>query len=195
MMLLLPDKKLRRNLKSFNILNLYKIKKQIERLLTSIINNFNLNTMESNKEVISDLNSLVTILNDGKQGYESAAETTDSLELKAVFGKYALERAAYAAELKAHIKQHGGNEDDNDNGGLLGAVHRTWIDVKQAFAGNDNKAILDAILTGEKSAIEKYDGYIADYTDHADHLALLQKQRDGIQTDLKQIEALKLQNS
>ncbi len=149
--------------------------------------------MESNKEIISDLDSLVTILNDGKKGYESAAETTDSLELKAVFAKYALERAAYATELKAHIKMHGGNEDENETGGVLGAVHRTWIDIKQAFAGNDNKAILDAIVTGEKAAIEKYDGYIADYTDHADHLALLKKQRDGIQSDLKQIQSLEMQ--
>lgn len=151
--------------------------------------------MKTNDEIISDLNSLVNILNDGKKGYESAAETTDSLELKAVFEKDALERAAYAAELKAHIKVHGGNEDGNDSGGLLGAVHRGWIDIKQAFTGNDNKSILDAIETGEKTAIEKYDGFIADYTDHADHLALLQKQRNGIQQDLNQIESLKSQFS
>ena len=134
-------------------------------------------TMKTNDEIISDLKGLVNILNDGKQGYESAAETTDSLELK------------------AHIKVHGGNADDNDNGGVLGAVHRTWIDIKQAFAGNENKAILDSIITGEKAAIEKYDAYIADYTDHADHLTLLKKQRDGIQEDLNGIQSLKLQYS
>ena len=150
--------------------------------------------MKTNDEIISDLESLVTILNDGKKGYESAAQTTDSLELKAIFEKDALERAAYAAELKAHIKVHGGN-DDNESGGVLGAVHRGWIDIKQAFTGNDNKSILNAIETGEKAAIEKYDGYIADYTDHADHLALLQKQRNGIQQDLNQIESLKSQFS
>ena len=151
--------------------------------------------MKTNDEIISDLNSLVNILNDGKKGYDSAAETTDSLELKAIFEKDSIERAAYAAELKAHIKVHGGNEDDNESGGLLGAVHRSWIDIKQAFTGNNNKSILEAIETGEKSAIEKYDGFIADYTDHADHLALLQKQRNGIQQDLNQIESLKSQFS
>ncbi|MEX8548905.1 MAG: PA2169 family four-helix-bundle protein [Mucilaginibacter sp.] len=151
--------------------------------------------MKTNDEIISDLNSLVNILNDGKKGYDSAAETTDSLELKAVFEKDSIERAAYAAELKAHIKTHGGNEDGNESGGLLGAVHRGWIDIKQAFTGNDNKSILEAIETGEKAAIEKYDGFIADYTDHADHLALLQKQRNGIQQDLNQIESLKAQFS
>lgn len=146
--------------------------------------------MKTNEEIVSDLESLVTILNDGKKGYESAAETTNSLELKAIFEKDALQRAAYATDLKAHIKVHGGN-DDNESGGVLGAVHRGWIDIKQAFTGNDNKSILNAIETGEKAAIEKYDGYIADYTDHADHLALLTKQRDGIQQDLNQIESLK----
>ncbi|MGI4022000.1 MAG: ferritin-like domain-containing protein [Janthinobacterium lividum] len=148
--------------------------------------------MKTNDEIISDLKGLVTILNDGKEGYTSAAETTDSLELKAVFGKLALERTAYATELKAHIAVHGG-DSDNESGGLLGAVHRTWIDIKQAFTGNDNKEILDSIVTGEKSAIEKYDAIIADYTDHADHLTLLTKQRTGIQEDLAKIQALKLQ--
>ncbi|MVN23039.1 ferritin-like domain-containing protein [Mucilaginibacter arboris] len=148
--------------------------------------------MKTNDEIISDLKGLVNILNDGKEGYQSSAEATDSVELKAVFEKIALERAAYATELKAHIKVHGG-DSDNDSGGLLGAVHRTWIDIKQAVSGNDNKAILDSIVTGEKAALEKYDADIADYTDHADHLALLKKQRDGIQNDLNQIQALLIQ--
>jgi uncharacterized protein (TIGR02284 family) len=148
--------------------------------------------MKTNDEIISDLKGLVNILNDGKEGYESAAETTDSTELKAVFRKIALERAAYATELKAHVKTHGG-DSDNESGGILGAIHRTWIDIKQTIAGNDNKAILDSIVTGEKAAIEKYNTYIADYTDHADHLALLTKQRDSIQQDLSQIQSLLVQ--
>ncbi|RYY24616.1 MAG: DUF2383 domain-containing protein, partial [Sphingobacteriaceae bacterium] len=72
---------------------------------------------------------------------------------------------------------------------------RGWVDLKQAVTGNDNATILDTITTGEKAAIEKYDGFIADYTDHADHLALLKKQRDGIQSDLQQIQSLKAQNA
>ena len=148
--------------------------------------------MKTNDEIISDLKGLVNILNDGKEGYTSAAETTDSLELKAVFGKIALERAAYATALKAHVNAHGG-DSDNDSGGLLGAVHRTWIDIKQAISGNNNAAILDSIVTGEQAAIEKFNVAIADYTDHADHLALLTKQRDSIQQDLTQIQSLKVQ--
>ena len=148
--------------------------------------------MESNEQIVADLKGLISILNDGKDGYESAAKTTDSTELKAVFEKFAAQRATYAAELKEHLKVHGGNAD-TEGGSLLGAAHRAWIDVKQVFTGNDNKSILDSIETGEKSAIKNYDELIADYQDHADHLNLLKKQRDGIQYNMQQIESLKIQ--
>lgn len=148
--------------------------------------------MKSNNEIISDLKGLVNIINDGKEGYESAAETTDSAELKTLFYGFSIERATYAADLKSHIATHGG-ESDNESGGILGAIHRTWIDVKQAFTSHENEAILEAITTGEKAAIEKYDAVLADYTDHADHYNLLKKQRDGIQATLSKIESLSAQ--
>jgi uncharacterized protein (TIGR02284 family) len=150
--------------------------------------------METNKEIVTDLEDLLSIVNDGKEGYESSAEATESMELKAVFGKFAAERALYATELKAHIATHGGDAD-NESGGIAGAFHRTWLNVKQALSSKEDAAILDSVVTGEKAAIEKFDKYIADYTDHADHLQLLTKQRDGIQAALTQIETLKAQYS
>jgi uncharacterized protein (TIGR02284 family) len=111
-----------------------------------------------------------------------------------VFLKLSGERIVYAAELKEHIATHGG-EADNEEGGVLGGLHRTWINIKEVFTGNDNAALLDAITTGEKAAIGKYDEYIADYADHADHLELLKTQRDGIRAALNEIESLKVQYS
>ncbi|MET4138409.1 PA2169 family four-helix-bundle protein [Pedobacter sp. UYP1] len=143
--------------------------------------------MESNKEIISDLNGLVNIVNDGKEGYESASETTDSIELKGLFLKYAAQRAGYAMELKEHIAQHGG-DSENEDGGILGSLHRTWIDIKQALSSKEDAAILGAIETGEKAAIEKFDKCLEDYASHADHIGLLQKQRTGILEALREIE-------
>ncbi|WP_432714774.1 ferritin-like domain-containing protein [Pedobacter sp.] len=145
--------------------------------------------MESNKEIISDLQELLAIVNDGKEGYESACEVTDKIELQGVFLKYAAQRAGYAEELKSHIATHGG-VGDNESGGILGALHRTWIDLKQALSSKEDVAILEAVVTGEKAAIEKYDKYIADYQDHADHMQLLQRHREGILNALKEIETL-----
>jgi len=150
--------------------------------------------MENNKEIISDLKGLVSIINDGKEGYESAAETTESLDLKAIFLKYAAERKAYELELKAHLAQHGGTSD-NDEGGILGAIHRTWIDIKEALSSKEDEAILGAIETGEKAAIEKYDALIEHPETHADHLDLLTKQRDGIYKALEEVTFLKTSRS
>jgi len=145
--------------------------------------------METNKEIIGDLKDLLSIVNDGKEGYESASETTEKIELKGVFLKYSAQRAAYAEELRAHIAEHG-EEAGNESGGILGALHRTWIDIKEALSSKEDAAILEAIITGEKAAIEKYDKYISDYVDHADHIALLQRQRAGIEDALVEIQEL-----
>lgn len=145
--------------------------------------------METNKEIVSDLKDILSIVNDGKEGYESASETTESIELQGVFLKYAAQRAGFASDLKAHIATHG-EDADNESGGVLGALHRTWIDIKQALSSKEDAAILEAIVTGENAAIEKYDKYIADYIDHADHIELLKTQRAGVVEALNEIEIL-----
>ena len=146
--------------------------------------------MENNNEIISDLKGLVSIVNDGKEGYESASEATDNIELKAIFLKYAAERKAYELELKAHLATHGG-ESENEDGGILGVLHRAWIDVKEALSSKEDDSILGAIETGEMAAVEKYDMVLKDPKTHADHLDLLNKQRDGIQNALTEIKSLK----
>ena len=144
-------------------------------------------SLKSKNEVVNDLKEILELVNDGKEGYQSAADATDNPELKALFLKSSGERMVYAAELKEHIALHG-DEADNDNGGILGGMHRTWLHLKQALSSKEDVALLKAITTGERLAIEKYNACIADYADHADHLALLSEQRDGIVAALTEIE-------
>lgn len=145
--------------------------------------------MGNNQEIVSDLKGLISIINDGKEGYQSASESTDNVELKAVFLKYVAERALYENELKAHLAAHGA-VSDNDEGGILGAIHRTWIDIKEALTDKSETALLGAVVTGEKAALAKYDSAIEDNQLHEDHLSLLTSQRNGIAEALKEIEVL-----
>ncbi len=138
-------------------------------------------------KVVEDLKGLVNILNDGKEGYLSASEVVNSLELKELFLRMASQRIGYANELKNHIALHGG-ESENENGGILGILHRTWIDIKQALSNKEDEAILEAVETGERAALEKYDAVLEDEVTHAHHLDLLQKQRTGILEALKEVE-------
>lgn len=138
-------------------------------------------------KLIEDLKALVDILNDGKEGYLSASEVVTSLELKELFLRMASQRIGYANELKSHIALHGG-DSENESGGILGFLHRTWIDIKQALSSKEDEAILEAVEKGEKAALEKYDAVLEDDLTHADHLNLLQKQRTGILEALKEVE-------
>ena len=144
-------------------------------------------SLKTKKEVINDLKDILQLVNDGKEGYQSAAEATENPDLNALFLKLSGERIVYAAELKEHLATHG-EEAENDNGGILGGLHRTWQTVKQALSSKEDKDILTAITTGEKAAIAKYEECIADFADHADHMTLLTEQRDGIKVALAEIE-------
>ena len=148
--------------------------------------------MKNQNEIVSDLKGLINILNDGKVGYKEAVGNVESENLKAIFLELSNQRYAYAEELKEHIFQHGG-ESDNEEGGVLGALHRAWLDIKDTFTSDDDSAILEAIVTGEKAAIDKYDEVLENYRDHADHYALLTRQREGIASALSKIETLKVQ--
>ncbi|WP_368077639.1 DUF2383 domain-containing protein [Mucilaginibacter sp. L3T2-6] len=65
--------------------------------------------------------------------------------------------------MEKYIIVHGG-EAVYEDGGLLGGLHRTWINIKQAFRSKKDKGILTAITDGERAAVAKYDEYIADYS-------------------------------
>ncbi len=135
--------------------------------------------MKSNRQIVNELKELLELVNDGKEGFETSSEATDKIELKGLFLRFSAQRALYASELKDHIEKHGGKVT-NDKGDLLGALHRTWIDIKQALSSNEDKVILNAVIAGEKVALDKYNRLIADFGDHADHIQLLRTQRDGV---------------
>lgn len=143
---------------------------------------------ESNKKLIDDLNHLVTICNDGKYGYELAAEDADSAALRAMFSEYSAARAEYSQQLKSEIIKFGGDADHG--GGPLGAIHRAWIDVKTALSSKDNKAVLGACITGEKAAVNAYTEVLKNNQLPAETRALLNEQRRNIEEALNKVEGL-----
>jgi uncharacterized protein (TIGR02284 family) len=57
-------------------------------------------------------------------------------------------------ELQDLVRVYGG--DPETSGGLGGALHRRWIDIKSAITGHDNKAILNECERGEDIAVASY---------------------------------------
>lgn len=150
-----------------------------------------IHTEETTKEAVSTLEGLISILEDGKLGYTNAAEHVESPAIKTDFLEYARERALFIVELQDEINRLG-KSTDTSGGGPLGALHRTWIDIKSSFTGGDTEAIINACITGEEAAIEKYKSALEKDELDSNQIAIVSKQLNSIENTLSKIKAKKL---
>lgn len=148
-------------------------------------------TDKKRKEIVSTLDGLINILEDGKLGYTNAAEHIESPALKTEFLTYARERALFIVELQDEVNRLG-KSTDTSGGGALGAIHRVWIDIKAAFTSGDNEAVIDACITGEDAAIEKYEMALKEENLEASQTAIISKQLNTIKNTLLKIKSRKL---
>lgn len=108
----------------------------------------------SNDDAISTLNGLIEICRDGQNGFREAAESVESSDIKTFFHQNSQQRAQFVGELQSLVRELGG--DPENSGSTLGAIHRGWIDLKAAIAGNDEKAVLNECERGEDAAKKAY---------------------------------------
>ena len=143
---------------------------------------------DRNEKAIEKLNHLIAIANDGKYGYENAAEDVSDVTLKQMFRQYSLERAGYAEDLKKEVRKLGGSPDNG--GGPLGALHRTWMDIKSTITSGDREAILKTCTTGEEAAVKAYTEAVNDENIMDNTRQLISNQLNGIQFALNSIRSL-----
>ena len=146
-----------------------------------------IHTDETTKEAVSTLEGLISILEDGKLGYTNAAEHVENAAIKTDFLEYARERALFIVELQDEINKLG-KSTDTSGGGPLGALHRTWIDIKSSFTGGDTEAIINACVTGEEAAIEKYKNALEENRLEYNQVNIVSKQLNSIQNTLSLIK-------
>ena len=103
---------------------------------------------------ISVLNGLIETCKDGEQGFRTSAEKVKDASLKSLFSKYASQRAGYVQELTAAVTQLGG--DPAKSGHITGALHRGWMNLKEAFARDEDRAIVNEAESGEDAAVKAY---------------------------------------
>ncbi len=145
--------------------------------------------MENNNEKLIDkLNHLISIANDGKYGYQTAAEDIEDVMLKQLFMQYSAEREAYAEELKSRVASFGNSSDEG--GGPLGALHRTWIDLKSTLTSGDREAILKACVTGEEAAVKAYREALDEECFDSTIRQVITTQLSGIEAALNSIRSL-----
>lgn len=110
--------------------------------------------MSTDESIATDL---IRTLENGKEGFDKAAERLDDSDrpdVAAKFREFAHQRATMSDELKAIAGAYGDDVDQRST--LPGALHRGWIAVKDALTGDDADAVIGAAETGEDHAVEQY---------------------------------------
>ena len=137
-------------------------------------------------KIVETLNDLIAKNYDAEKGYKEAAEDVDSPALKTMFKDYATQRYNFGHDLKDAIKQLGG---EVEKGGTIGAaIHRAWIDLRSAIAGNDESAVLKEAIRGEDNALANYDEALNDMDGFDFGYQTVQRQRTQIQQAKSQLE-------
>ena len=107
-------------------------------------------TTTDTEHAVDVLNQLLETSRDGEKGFTDAAKHVDSPELRSTLQGFATQRAGFVTELTQLIQSLGG--DPHASGHLAGALHRGWMNLKEAVSTRDTKAILEECERGEDYA-------------------------------------------
>lgn len=111
---------------------------------------------------------LIETLEDGREGFTKGAEKLQEdgrTELSMAFREFAGQRAEFAKELRDLAAEYG--DKIEEDGSLLGALHRGWMTIKDALDGDDVEGVLDAAEQGEDHAKKEYaDALAAEISAH-----------------------------
>ncbi|GAA4232887.1 hypothetical protein GCM10022291_08640 [Postechiella marina] len=141
--------------------------------------------MKYTEKISNELNELLVKNYDARKGYLNAIDNVDSHTLKQFFERMATERGEFARELKNEILTY--QETPKEAGSIAGAVHRNWITLKNLFSSNDEEAILDEVVRGEKASLESYANVMVDNELSKSIKTLLNKHTVAIKKTIKSI--------
>ena len=116
--------------------------------------------MKYTEKISNKLNELLVKNYDAEKGYLNAIDNVDSDRLKMFFKRRASERSEFAKELRTEILRYG--EMPEDSGTFKGTVHRNWMNLKSLFSSNNEEAILEEAIRGEKASLEEYKEILQD---------------------------------
>ncbi|KFF74685.1 hypothetical protein HX13_11550 [Chryseobacterium sp. P1-3] len=111
----------------------------------------------NNEQTISVLNDLLQITNDRIKGFEKVEGKVWEMypDIKDEYDRMISQSKVMKNELINLITEKNGIPQDSPS--IAGAIHRTWIDIKNSFTvGNLENSTLENVVFGEKAAIEAY---------------------------------------
>ena len=99
--------------------------------------------------------AVIAVLHDGAKGFPDLGEHLKDTQAKYFFLSEATTRGEYARELEAALASVSSEEVGDVGGTTVGAIHRTWGDLKAKLGGGDH-TLLETAEQGEDAAKKAY---------------------------------------
>ena len=141
------------------------------------------------KKIENKIKEIIEKNEDAVKGFEKAAENTKDLGVKSYFEKRAKQRKIFIKTLNnaTPALETGDNEID---GSAKGSAHRTWMDIKAFFSNDDDEAMLEEAVRGDKAALSEYNEILGESMIPHRVKEIIREQRDVIKNDLETSEIL-----
>ena len=143
---------------------------------------------EIHDDIVDNLQDLLEKNYDAEKGFKKAMTDAKSPSLKQFLMKQAAQRGRFANELTQELRNL--NEEPKEGGSFTGDLHRAWIDIKTAVVGNEDEAVLEECIRGEKASAEEYEEKLQKYNFPPQISNILQKQSGEIHQTLSRVKRL-----
>jgi len=140
------------------------------------------------EEIVDRLEEILEKNIDAEKGYTKAAENAKNPGLISYFERKSSDRRHFNTELKSKLVA--AYDEIEDEGSFTGTIHRTWMDVKAFFSGDNDEAMLEEAIKGDKAAVEEYDEILEDGHLPMDIADCIKEQKMKIRNDLNKIKTL-----
>lgn len=141
--------------------------------------------MKYTEKISNKLNELLEKNYDAEKGYLNAAENVESSRLKIFFKNRASERSEFAKNLRTEILSYG--QIPEETGTFKGTMHRNWMSLKSLFSSNDEEAILEEAIRGEKTSYNEYTEILEEDAFAPSTRKMLESQRQQIQSAINSL--------
>lgn len=105
-------------------------------------------------ETMDLLRELIVVNHDSRDGFRHAASQIEQVNVANLFMQLADERDHQARELMTMLNLN--QQDPPQEGSMMAAAHRTWMDLRTALGGG-LQAVLDEAERGEDQIKAKYE--------------------------------------
>ncbi len=142
----------------------------------------------NHEKLVDNLQELLEKNYDAQKGFAKAMEDAKNPRLKTFLQQQAAQRSRFTNELTQEIRNL--NEEPKDSGSFTGDLHRTWIDIKSALSGNEDEAVLEECIRGEKASWDEYSNKLEDENFPPNISNVIQKQASEIHNTISKVKTL-----